>query len=110
MDDAIVPGKGKLDHGTKFKKDLYDLQGAGFTLRLDKCSFCQPTIKYTKVYLGKIIDAKGIRPHLDRLRELREMLAPKDIHQLRYFLGAVIWYGTFQPNLMDLRGPLESKR
>lgn len=55
LDDVIVPGKGKLDHVTKLKKVLYTLQGADFTLRLDKCSFCQPTIKY----LGKNYRCQG---------------------------------------------------
>lgn len=85
------------------RKVLHALQAAGFTLRLDKCSFGQASIKY----LGKIVDEKGIRPDPERLRILREMPAPKDIHQLRSFLGAVNWYGTFLPNLTDLRGPLD---
>lgn len=58
LDDVIVPGKTKVEHDTRLRKVLHALQAAEFTLRLDKCSFGQASIKY----LGKILDEKGIRP------------------------------------------------
>lgn len=69
LDDVIVPGKTKEENDTRLRKVLHALQAAGFTLRLDKCSFGQASIKY----LGKIVDEKGIRPDPERLRILREM-------------------------------------
>lgn len=103
LDVIIVPGRGKADHDSRLCCVLKTLQDAGFTLRLDKCTFGQPSI----TYLGKIVDADGIRTDKDRLATLTELPAPTDATQLRSFLGAVNWYGSFLPKLSELRGPLD---
>lgn len=103
LDDIIVPGRGKEDHDARLRVVLKALEDAGFTLRLDKCTLGQPSI----TYLGKIVDGNGTRPDPERLAVLRELPAPTDSTQLRSFLGAANWYGSFMPNLSDLRGPLD---
>lgn len=104
LDDVIVPGKGTADHEERLFLVLKKLEGAGLTLRLDKCTFGQPQIRF----LGKIVDAKGQRADPQKLQAIRELPRPEDISQLRSFLGAVTWYASFITNLKDLRGPLDN--
>lgn len=104
LDDVIVPGKGPEDHQQRLFLVLKKLEDAGLTLRLDKCMFGQPEIRF----LGKIIDAKGQRADPEKLRVIRELPKPENISQLRSFLGAINWYGGFIPNLQNLRGPLDN--
>ena len=39
-------------------------------------------------YLGHIVSIDGIRTDSDKLRALLEMLSPKNLHELRSFLGS----------------------
>ncbi|XP_011858409.1 PREDICTED: uncharacterized protein K02A2.6-like [Vollenhovia emeryi] len=103
LDDIIVPGKGETDHKKRLFDILKRLEDAGLRLKLGKCKFGQPSIKF----LGKIIDAEGQRPDPEKLQIIRDLPQPADISQLRAFLGAINWYGSFIPNLKDLRGPLD---
>jgi hypothetical protein len=103
LDDIIVGGKGEKDHQDRLYEVLKRLEDAGLTLGIDKCTFGQKEIKF----LGKIIDQKGQRPDPEKLKVIRNLPQPKDLSQLRAFLGAVNWYGTFLPQLKDLRGPLD---
>ena len=103
QDDIIVPGKGSADHDTHLYSVLNKLEEAGFTLSIDKCTFAQPQIKF----LGRIVDSQGVSPDPEKLQAVKNIPQPTDISQLRAFLGAINWYGTFIPQLKDIRGPLD---
>lgn len=103
LDDVIIPGKGKEDHKQRLFEVLKRLEDADLRLRLDKCKFGQSSIRF----LGKIIDATGLRPDPEKLQIIRDLPLPNDITQLRAFLGAINWYGSFIPSLKNLRGPLD---
>ena len=103
LDDVIIPGRGDDDHHSRLMDVLERLENAGLRLRLDKCTFGQPSLKF----LGKIIDEEGQRPDPEKLATIRDLPLPEDITQLRAFLGAINWYGNFIPGLKDLRGPLD---
>lgn len=66
------------------------IQGYGFTIKAEKCSFGQRQIKY----LSHIIDGHGLQ-------------ATKDVSGLRSFLGAINWCGKFVPSMRMLRYPLD---
>jgi hypothetical protein len=103
QDDIIVPGKGKKDHDVRLHSVLKRLEEAGFTLAIEKCTFAQPQIKF----LGRIVDKEGLRPDPEKLLAVRNIPLPNDISQLRSYTGALNWYGTFIPQLKDIRGPLD---
>ena len=50
-------------------------------------------------YLGHRISAEGIYPLPEKVRAVREAPTPKDVSQLRLFLGLVNYYGKFLPNV-----------
>lgn len=104
LDDIIVPGKDTADHKERLFLVLKKLEDAGLTLRIDKCTFGQPQIRF----LGKIIDSQGQRADPQKLQAIRDLPRPEDISQLQSFLGAVTWYAGFISNLKDLRGPLDN--
>ncbi|KIH68447.1 hypothetical protein ANCDUO_01214 [Ancylostoma duodenale] len=60
-------------------------------VRLDKCNFATTWI----TYLGYIIDKDGRRPDPSKIDAIQRMPAPKDVAQLRSFLGLMSYCGKF---------------
>ncbi|PIO69892.1 hypothetical protein TELCIR_08274 [Teladorsagia circumcincta] len=75
----------------------------GFRVRIEKCSFLMPQIRH----LGNIIDANGRHPDPAKTEVIKKMPPPKDIGQLRSFLGLLDYYGAFVEEMRQLRAPLD---
>ncbi|XP_055543286.1 uncharacterized protein K02A2.6-like [Wyeomyia smithii] len=75
----------------------------GFTSNWRNAIFFQTEIKY----LGHIIDSKRIRPDPEKLQVIASIPAPTNVSELRFFLGAVNFYGRFVRNIHELRHPLD---
>ena len=95
LDDIIVTGATEKEHLTNLQLTLSKLKESGFRLRMDKCKFFQDTVKY----LGHIIDNQGIHPQPAKLDAIASMPYPKNIAELRLFLGVVNYYDRFTPGL-----------
>ncbi|PIO77460.1 hypothetical protein TELCIR_00443 [Teladorsagia circumcincta] len=104
LDDIIVTGKTINEHNARLEAVLRRIHDYGFRVRLEKCSFLQTEIRY----LGFIINAKGRQPDPAKIEAIHNMPPPKDVSQLRAFLGLVNFYGNFVKNLHNLRVPLDA--
>lgn len=104
LDYIIVYAATKAGHDKALNALFTRLQEFGFRLRLEKCSFNQPSIKY----LGHIVDCKGIPPVPAKISAIVNMPRPTDITTLRSFLGAVNFYGKFVREIHLLRRPLDN--
>ncbi|EPB69463.1 reverse transcriptase [Ancylostoma ceylanicum] len=58
LDDVIVTGRNIEEHSANLEALFERIQEYGFRVRIEKCSFLIPQIRY----LGSIIDAKGRHP------------------------------------------------
>ena len=104
IDDVLIYGGTTEEHDTLLCAALSRLQTAtaGVTLNADKCLFSQTSIRF----LGHIIDKNGVHPDPERLTAVRNMEAPKDLTQLRRFMGMANQLGKFTPNLSTFSQPL----
>ena len=57
-------------------------------------------------YLGHRIDAEGQHPLSDKLEAVREAPVPRNVSELRSFLGLLNYYRNFLPNLATVLHPL----
>ena len=57
-------------------------------------------------YLGHRIDAQGLHPTSDKLLAIKDAPSPRNVTELRSFLGLLNYYGKFIPNLATLIHPL----
>ena len=57
-------------------------------------------------YLGHLIDATGIHLTREKVRAIKEAPVPKDITQLRAFVGLINYYGKFIPQMATHMAPL----
>ena len=78
------------------------LKDAGLSINGEKCDFCASSV----VYLGYRVDEKGLSPDEERVKPIVEYPAPKDIKQLRRFLGMIGWYSRFIDWIAERKLPL----
>ena len=102
MDDILVIGKDKEEHDERLVKVLNRLKDSGITLNQDKCVFSTTRLHY----LGQVIDADGIRKDPAKVKAIIEMPDPKDVPDVRRFLGMVNQQMKFLPNLAEITKPV----
>ncbi|BHF72892.1 hypothetical protein SprV_0401596300 [Sparganum proliferum] len=102
LDDIIIVGRSPAELQDRVCAVLERVQEYGFRLRADKCQFFLDSIKY----LGFVFDVNGRHPDPENNRAIQRMPAPKNVSQLRSFLGLISYYSAFLPSLHDVRAPL----
>ena len=104
IDDILVTGSNDAEHLKNLKSVFERLQQYGLRLKKAKCVFLRPRV----VYLGHQIDAEGLRATEEKLEAIQKAPSPKNVQELRSFLGLLNYYGKFIPNLASLIHPLNS--
>ncbi|CAH8529728.1 unnamed protein product [Dicrocoelium dendriticum] len=102
LDDALIMGSDPQALLATLEKVLTRLEEAGFRLRAEKCNFLMESVKF----LGFIIDKHGRRPDPANIEAVKQMPPPRDVAELRSFLGLISHYSAFLPSLHQTRGPL----
>ena len=102
LDDILITGTTQEEHLHNLDQVLNRLQTAGLRLKNTKCSFMLPSVEY----LGHVIDSVGLHPTQAKVKAIREAPTPKNVAELRSFLGLINYYGKFLPNLSATLAPL----
>ena len=102
VDDILVSGKDDPDHLANLEAVLGWLSTAGLKLRLAKCLLTQPEVKYC----GYVISGDGIQPVVAKADAIKNAPEPKDVSQLRAFLGTLNYYHRFLPDAANILEPL----
>ena len=101
IDDILITGKDDQDHLTNLNMVLKKLAKAGLKLRKEKCAFMQNEV----TYCGFVINGTGIQPMAKEVEEIKNAPEPKNINQLRAFLGILNYYHRFLPDVATLLEP-----
>jgi hypothetical protein len=56
--------------------------------------------------LGQIIGVDGCKPDPEKVKAIADMQYPKNVHELRRFLGMVSYYRKFVKDFADITAPL----
>ena len=99
IDDVLVAGKTEEEHLKTLDQVLTGMQKAGLRLKRQMCAFLLPSVEY----LGHKITAEGIQP---TEQAIKDAPAPKNVTQLRSFLGLINYYAKFLPRLSSTLAPL----
>ena len=102
IDDILVTGESEEEHLRNLEEVLKRLRQHGIRIKRSKCAFLQESVEY----LGHEVDAKGIHTTTQKVEAIVNAPSPKDVQQLRSFLGMLHYYGKFIPNLATLIHPL----
>ena len=95
MDDILITGRNNEEHLKNVDEVLRRLTAAGLKLNRAKCVFMAPEV----VYLGFRIDSVGLHPVKEKIEAIANAPAPRDITELRSYLGGLNYYAKFIPNL-----------
>ena len=102
IDDILVAGTDEQDHLNTLPKVLERLSTAGFRLNQKKCQFNRSSV----TYLGHVIDGNGLHPTEEKLKAVKDAPRPKDVTDLKSFLGLLMFYSRFLPNHSTVLAPL----
>lgn len=102
MDDIHISGKDDNDHLSNLEAVLKRLSAAGLRLRHEKCFFMVPEV----TYCGYVINGSAIKPVAAKVEVIQDAPAPKNVSQLRAFLGMLNYYHRFLPDIATVLEPL----
>ncbi len=102
LDDIIFASKDTTSHMETLKSVLKRLQEVGLKLKLTKCEFLKPRIKF----LRHEVDERGIHTVDDKIAAVAKFPQPKTVKNVRSFFGLAGRYCPFIKNFEARSNPL----
>lgn len=81
---------------------LSRVQEAGITLKLAKCTFAQPKVKY----LGHMVGSGTHQPDVAKIEAILNMEFPNSKKKLKSFLGLISYYRSYVRSFANIVKPL----
>ena len=98
IDDILLTGANDEEHLKTLSLVLDRLEKAGFRARKSKCQFMVQSVSY----LGHLIDQFGLHPLREKVKAMKEAPSPKNVSELKSYLGLLTYYSKFLPNMADV--------
>ena len=102
LEDILVCGSTVEENLKNVEQVLLRLRQYGVKAKKEKCVFLSKTVEY----LGHRIDESGLHTLDSKVTAVTKAPRPKNVQELRSFLGLVHYYHKFMPNLATLLHPL----
>jgi hypothetical protein len=102
LDDIVIYSKSAEEHKVHVRQVLELLRSNPFHVCKAKSFFASEETKF----LGHIVSAKGIRPDPKKVAAVQEWPVPKNVHNIRSFLGLVNYFRKFIEHFASLAQPL----
>lgn len=98
LDDLIIVSEDVSSHLTSVVRIAEEFRKANLTLNISKSAFCVTEVKY----LGFIIGHGEMKTDPEKVEAIRNWPVPKNVKQVRGFLGLAGWYRRFIDNFSSL--------
>ena len=102
LDDIMVIGRSFEDHLDNLREVLERLRQAGLKLKPKKCHLVQSEV----TYLGYVVSESGISVDASKVKAVRDFPVPKNLKQLRSFLGLASYYRRSMSRFSQVAAPL----
>ncbi|GBG90897.1 hypothetical protein CBR_g51405 [Chara braunii] len=91
LDDILVYSRTLEDHLGHLRRVLETLRRAKYKANHDKCEFVRQELEY----LGHFVTPRGISPLSDKTQAIQEWSEPRNVTDVRSFLGLAGYYQRF---------------
>ena len=102
LDDILVFSKSEAEHQAHVRMVLDVLRREKFYVTKAKSKFAQTEIQY----LGHIVNAQGIRPDPKKVAAVQSWPEPRNVHDVRSFLGLCNYFRKFIDHYSSIAVPL----
>ena len=104
LDDIIIMADSYDDLLKRTDAVFKLLNENGIKLNLEKCDLVKSRVKF----LGHVVSKQGCSPDPDNIKSILEMERPKNIKDVRRFVGMCSFYRKFVPHFSELTACLTS--
>lgn len=102
IDDVIVFSKSEEDHLRDIETVFSKLDKAGLKINLEKTNFMATSVEF----LGYLVTPEGILPDKKKVKAIENILPPKNLKELKSFLGLTSYYRKFIQDYAKIAKPL----
>ncbi|KAJ3700836.1 hypothetical protein LUZ61_004541 [Rhynchospora tenuis] len=102
IDDILVYSRNSEEHATHLRMVLERLREHKLYAKFSKCDFWMNQISF----LGHTISQEGLAVDPEKIKSIIEWASPKNVTEVRCFLGLTGYYRRFVPNYAKLAKPL----
>mmetsp|Transcript_196 Transcript_196/g.504 ORF Transcript_196/g.504 Transcript_196/m.504 type:complete len:236 (-) Transcript_196:190-897(-) len=102
IDDILIFSKSQAEHVQHLQQVLEVLRENKFTIKLSKCEFEKPDVKF----LGHIVGADGVKVDPAKTKVVTNWPVPKHLSALRSFVGLATYFRKFIQNSSKIVAPL----
>ncbi|WOH03791.1 hypothetical protein DCAR_0623191 [Daucus carota subsp. sativus] len=102
IDDILVYSKSKSEHEEHLRTALQILRENQLYAKLSKCEFWLDHV----VFLGHVISSKGIEVDPKKIEAIWNWEVPKNVTEVRSFLGMAGYYRRFVEGFSKIAGPM----
>lgn len=102
IDDVLIASKDKKQHEIHLREILTRFDAHGIVINRNKCQIGKEEVDF----LGYTVGAEGIRPKEEKIAAIKEFPRPKDVQELRRFLGMINFYRQSIPGAAKYQAQL----
>lgn len=102
LDDIVVYSQDEDSHANDLAAVFDRLRQAGLALKPSKCAFGLESVEL----LGYIINKDGIKMNPEKVKAIQELSVPRDVKEVRSFLGMAGYYRQCIPHYAHEAEPL----
>ncbi|PKU84402.1 putative mitochondrial protein [Dendrobium catenatum] len=102
FDDILIYSRTEEEHWEHLKKVLEVLQEHQLRANLKKCYFAQTSVEY----LGHVVSKDGVAADQSKIEAMLRCQVPKNLKELRGFLGLTGYYRRFVKGYSSIAWPL----